>query len=84
MTRRNASGTMKKFKKLLKQGDKQRMSAADWKEIQKVLGADAGPGTRRKAKNPAIAVKAVRVKNFTGTISNVRGKTVVKGRSKGR
>ena len=38
-------------------------------------------GNRR---NPAVKVKAIRVKNFTGTISNVRGKTVVKGRSKGR
>jgi hypothetical protein len=34
--------------------------------------------------NPAVKVKAIRVKNFTGTISNVRGRTVVKGRSKGR
>jgi hypothetical protein len=34
--------------------------------------------------NPAVKVKAIRVKNFTGTISNVKGRTVVKGRSKGR
>ncbi len=38
-----------------------------------------GGGGKR---NPAVAVKSIKVKNFTGTISNVRGKTVVKGRSK--
>jgi len=42
---------------------------------------------KRKAaskSNPAVAVRSVKVKNFTGTISNVKGRTVVKGRSKGR
>lgn len=67
--------SMRKFKKLLKGGQsKPRMTKADWREIQSVLGSDAGPGVHRKANPPRVkgrkvkGGRAVTLRNFTGTI----------------
>ena len=80
-----AKQSMRKFKRLLKQGTSERMTKADWREVAHVLGSDAGPGVRKKAGNPtkrSIRKRVSRsltkyVKGFTGSITRNPDGTVV-------
>jgi len=56
-----AKQSIRKFKKLLKGQSRAQMTAGDWAEVRDILGKDAGPGVRKKARsNPKQPHKRVR------------------------
>ena len=78
--------SMRKFKKALKQGERGTMTRAEWREIRDMLGSDAGPGVRRKARNPSKRsvrkrVSAALKKYVRGNPPRVKGRKVKGGRA---
>lgn len=84
--------SMRKFKRAMKQGHPgQVLRRDDYRELVEMLGRDAGPGIRKKAKlNPprvrgrkVKGGRAVTLRNFTGTIvRKADGRVEILGRGR--